>query len=132
MSEHHAVITYYATTITQIGPEARDLIEGGMLILFAAGAPAELAEISVLHRVKQGPSAGAPPVGAQLRIGSLSTSLTAIGDAAWRKVADIGHVVINFSGASQSERPGELHVAPVAGADLAAAISVGAEISISG
>ena len=37
--------TYFRTTITQVGPDVADLIEGGVLILFADGAPAELAEV---------------------------------------------------------------------------------------
>ncbi|SED02327.1 PTS system, glucitol/sorbitol-specific IIA component [Rhizobiales bacterium GAS188] len=123
---------FYATTITEIGPEARDLIGGGMLILFAAGAPPELAEISVLHQVKSGPTVAAPTVGSELRIGSVSTRLTAIGETAWKKVADLGHVVINFNGSIETGRPGELYVAPVDREALAAAIAVGAEISISG
>jgi PTS system glucitol/sorbitol-specific IIA component len=125
------VTIFYATTITEIGPEARDLIEGGMLILFAAGAPPELAEISVLHRAKDGPTANAPPVGSNLRIGSVTTRLTAIGATAWKKVADLGHVVINFDGSGESGRPGELCVAPVSTQELASAIAVGAEIVIS-
>jgi PTS system glucitol/sorbitol-specific IIA component len=126
------VTVFYATTITGVGPEAKDLIGGGMLILFAEGAPPELAEISVLHRVKSGPTGAAPSVGAELRIGALTTRLTAIGETAWRKVADLGHVVINFSGSTETGRPGELYVAPVDPEALASAVAVGAEISISG
>jgi PTS system glucitol/sorbitol-specific IIA component len=126
------VTLFYATTITEIGPEARDLIGGGMLILFAAGAPPELAEISVLHQVKSGPTITAPSVGSELRIGAVSTRLTAIGETAWRKVAELGHVVINFSGATETGRPGELYAAPIEQDALASAIAVGAEISISG
>ena len=39
----------YETTIKEIGPEAADLLEGGVLILFRVGAPRELAEVAVLH-----------------------------------------------------------------------------------
>ena len=31
-----------------------------------------------------------------MKIGDVSARLTAIGDAAWKKLADIGHVVINL------------------------------------
>ena len=124
--------TFYRTTITAIGEEARDLLGGGMLILFAAGAPPELAEISVLHQAEGAPAGDPPPVGAELRIGELATRLTAIGETAWRKVAEMGHVVINFNGSTLPGRAGELYAAPVDAQALAGAVAVGATITISG
>ena len=52
MTEH------FRTIVTQVSSEAIELVEGGILILFADGAPAELAEVSVLHRVQTRPTAG--------------------------------------------------------------------------
>lgn len=122
--------TYYRTTIAQVGPEVADLLEGGVLILFAEGAPPELAEVSVLHRVAEGPTPEAPPVGASLTVGDVQASLTAIGGLAWNKIADMGHVVINFDGSAQSNRPGELSASAVPSERLAAAIKPGATITI--
>ena len=62
---------YYKTVISEVGPEVRDLLEGGVLILYADGAPPELAEVSVLHRAEQA-HAEAPRAGSQLRIGEVS------------------------------------------------------------
>ena len=121
---------FYRTKITDVGPEVAELLEGGVLILYAAGAPPELAEVSVLHRVQSAPSAGAPPVGARLRIGEVATTLTAIGELSWKKVGDIGHVVINFDGAATAGRPGELCAAPVDPGALSGALVSGAEIVI--
>ena len=53
------------TRITAIGPEVAYLAEGGVLILFADGSPPELAEVSVLHVVEEGPEASAPAIGAK-------------------------------------------------------------------
>ncbi|MQT14208.1 PTS glucitol/sorbitol transporter subunit IIA [Segnochrobactrum spirostomi] len=119
------------TAITEVGPGVAELLEGGVLILFAEGAPPELAEMSILHAVVEGPTADAPPVGAELKIGPVSTIVTALGDAAWKKVADIGHVVINFDGEETAGRPGEICAAPVNAGELAAALKSGAEIVIS-
>ena len=94
---------HYRTALTAVGPDAADLLDGGILILFADGAPPELAEVSVLHRVAEGPSSDAPRVGATLTIGDVAAELTAIGELAWAKIADMGHVVINFDGAAQGE-----------------------------
>jgi glucitol/sorbitol PTS system EIIA component len=121
---------FFRTRVTSVGAEALELVEGAILILFAEGAPAELAEVAVLHRVEMAPIEAGPAVGARLKIGDVSAALTAIGEAAWRKIADIGHVVVNFNGASVAPRPGELCAAEVDLSALAEALKVGAEISI--
>ena len=123
---------HYRTALTAVGPDASDLLDGGILILFADGAPPELAEVSVLHRVAEGPSPDAPQVGATLTIGDVAAELTAIGELAWAKIADMGHVVINFDGAAQGGRPGEISVAAVDAAALAAAVRPGATLTIAG
>ncbi|MBC8130598.1 MAG: PTS glucitol/sorbitol transporter subunit IIA [Rhizobiaceae bacterium] len=119
------------TTVTEIGPDAPDLLEGGVLILFADGAPPELAEISVLHRVEEGPSDEGPRVGAELRIGDVTSILTGIGGLSWAKIREIGHVVVNFNGEDVPERPGELCASEVNTAALIAGLKPGSEIVIS-
>lgn len=121
---------YFRTRVTKIGAEALELVEGAILILFADGAPAELAEVSVQHLVEKAPTSDGPAVGAELKVGDVSAHLTAIGDHAWKKIADIGHVVINFNGADSTPRPGEICASQIDLTALAAALSVGAEISI--
>lgn len=118
------------TVVTAVGPDVPDLLEGGVLILFADGAPPELAEVSVLHRVVEGPSDAAPAAGVPIRVGPVDAHLTGIGPLAWAKVRDIGHVVVNFNGAAEPERPGEIAASEVDGAALAAALTDGAEIVI--
>jgi PTS system glucitol/sorbitol-specific IIA component len=122
--------TYYRTAITEVGPEVADLLEGGVLILFAEGAPPELAEVSVLHAVAEGPTLEAPPVGATITVGDLRASLTAIGHLAWKKIADMGHVVVNFDGSTESNRPGELSASKLSTESLTRAIRPGAAITI--
>ena len=116
--------------ITKVGPEVADLLAGGVLILFADGAPEELAEVSVLHRVASEPSVAGPGPGAELCIGNLSSILTGVGEHAWAKVRDIGHVVVNFNGLDAPERPGELCASQVNLAALEAALQAGTEIII--
>lgn len=118
------------TVITGVGPEVADLLEGGVLILFAEGAPPELAEVSVLHAVRDGPSPEAPRPGAEIRVGGVSARLTAVGDLAWAKIREIGHVVINFNGSQTPERPGELCASAVDPGSLAAAVAEGADIIV--
>ncbi|MGA7776339.1 MAG: PTS glucitol/sorbitol transporter subunit IIA [Paraburkholderia sp.] len=120
---------YYKTVISEVGPEVRDLLEGGVLILYADGAPPELAEVSVLHRAEQA-HAEAPRQGSQLRIGEVSALVTAVGPTAWHKVHEMGHVVINFNGSNTAERPGEICAQPVDTEALLACIRSGTLIEI--
>jgi PTS system glucitol/sorbitol-specific IIA component len=103
---------YYSTTVTAVGEEVSDLLDGGVLILYADGAPAALAEVSVQHRVDGEVPSQAPPVGALVSLGDLSLRVSAVGPSAWTKVRELGHVVLNFNGASLAERPGEICVEP--------------------
>ncbi|MEX8495782.1 PTS glucitol/sorbitol transporter subunit IIA [Sphaerotilus sp.] len=104
---------YYSTTVTAIGEEVPDLLDGGVLILYEDGAPAALAEVSVQHRVSGMVASVAPPVGAQITLGTLTTRVSAVGSSAWNKVRELGHVVFNFNGAVLAERPGEICVEPL-------------------
>lgn len=120
------------TRITAIGQEVADLAEGGVLILFADGSPPELAEVSVMHIVEEGPEVSAPAVGARITIGSLNAEITAVGDSAWQKVREIGHVVISFTGAQSTDRPGEICATEIVGEELVAALKEGQIITIGG
>jgi PTS system glucitol/sorbitol-specific IIA component len=121
---------YYSTTVTAIGAEAAELLDGGLLVLYGHGAPEALAEISVQHRVSGEAFDIAPPVGARVSCGSVSGAVTAVGDSAWNKVRDMGHVVLNFSGADHAERPGEICVEHLDPELLGREIRVGARILI--
>lgn len=123
---------YYSTTVTQIGVEVHDLIDGGVLILYADGAPAALAEVSIQHKVEQESKQLAPPVGAQVQIGNLSARITAMGDTAWHKVTDLGHVVFSFNGATTADRPGEICTTPLDTEALKAILTAGCKLEITG
>ena len=119
------------TVVTAVGPDVPDLLAGGVLVLFAAGAPPELAEVSVLHELRGVAAPDAPRPGAQLQIGPLSTVLSGVGSLAWAKVREMGHVVINFNGLETPERPGELCAAATDLDRLGAVLRPGIEIVIS-
>lgn len=120
----------FKTRVTAVGPEVADLAEGGVVILFADGAPPELAEVSILHSVDGEPSDTIPPLGSVIQIGDISAKITGIGEYAWQKIKDIGHVVITFNGASKVERPGEICASEIAADRLVSALKVGTVITI--
>ncbi|MCB6184336.1 PTS glucitol/sorbitol transporter subunit IIA [Leeia sp. TBRC 13508] len=101
-------MVYYSTNITEVGPEVFDLLDGGVLILYADGAPEALAEVAVQHLVDVNDPSKQPTVGDSLMIGEQKVKITAIGETAWHKVQDLGHVVFSFNGADVAERPGEI------------------------
>ncbi len=122
----------WKTEITAVGPEVADLAEGGVVIFFEAGAPPELAEVSVLHRQSELAPNEDPVPGSPISVGPLQAHITAVGSSAWAKVREMGHVVINFNGASTTDRPGELCASPLEGDHLAAALAVGNTVTIGG
>lgn len=101
--------TIYLTEITEIGPEVPEFIEVGYLILFQAGAPPELAEMSVLHE-PESPRDDPPETGDILAIGDKELRITAVGERAWNNVRELGHVVFKFNGLDETELPGEIYV----------------------
>ena len=121
--------TLYRTTLRDIGAEAGEMLDAGMLILFALGAPPELAEVSVLHEAQHEMSASPAP-GDTLRIGDAQFRITAVGSTAWQKIGELGHVVFSFNGAVVAERPGEICIEPTTPEQLRALLQPGAELEI--
>ncbi|TBW33279.1 PTS cellobiose transporter subunit IIB [Siculibacillus lacustris] len=118
------------TEIIAVGPDVAELVGDGVLILFGADAPPELAEVSVLHAPLAPIADEAPVCGTPITIGPVTTTITAVGPTAWKKAGEIGHVVFNFNGATTAERPGEICAGVVDTAVLTAALKVGQTIAI--
>jgi glucitol/sorbitol PTS system EIIA component len=119
----------YLTEVTEIGPEVAEFLEAGLLILFQAGAPPELAEIAVLHEPiskRQAP----PEPGDVLVIGSLEFRITAVGSKAWQNVQDLGHAVFKFNGSQVAELPGEIHLEGQGAEGLGEVVQPGVRVEI--
>ena len=120
----------YLTEVTEIGPEVAEFLEAGLLILFQAGAPPELAEIAVLHEPISGPREDPPEAGDVLTIGSREFRITAIGSKAWQNVHQLGHAVFKFSGSREAELPGEIHLEEQSSEDLGELLRTGVRVEI--
>ena len=120
----------YLTEVTEIGPEVAEFLEAGLLILFQAGAPPELAEIAVLHDPISGPREDPPVAGDVLTIGSREFRITAIGSKAWQNVHQLGHAVFKFSGSREAELPGEIHLEEQGSEDLGELLRTGVRVEI--
>lgn len=101
--------TIYRTEITSLGPEVAEFLDTGLVILFQAGAPPELAEMSALHEPEP-PREEPPKPGDILAVGDRELRITAVGEKAWANVRELGHVVLKFNGLTETELPGEMYV----------------------
>ena len=120
----------YLTEVTEIGPEVAEFLEAGLLILFEAGAPPELAEIAVLHEPISGPRHDPPAAGDVLAIGPREFRITSVGSKAWQNIQDLGHAVFKFSGSEEAELPGEIHLEEEGAEELGQIIRPGARVEI--
>jgi glucitol/sorbitol PTS system EIIA component len=102
-------MTYYRTTVVEVGPEAAEMAEAGVIILFGEPLPEALAEVSVVHRPSQTLDGHAVGVGDTVVIGEQQLSITAVGDLATKNLDDLGHVVLYVNQPEQKLLPGAVH-----------------------
>jgi glucitol/sorbitol PTS system EIIA component len=119
----------YLTEVTEIGPEVADFLQAGLLILFQAGAPPELAEMSVLHEPKSCRE-DPPEPGDVVVFGERELRVTAVGGKAWKNIQDLGHAVFKFNGAEEVELPGEIYLEQTDLDSLREAIRPGLRVEI--
>ena len=99
-------MTYYRTTVVDIGPEAGEMIEAGVLILFGEPLPEALAEVSIVHRPSQTLSGNAVSVGDIVSFAGTDLRIDAVGELATRNLDDLGHVVLYINQPNQKLLPG--------------------------
>lgn len=98
----------YKSLITGIGPMALDFLSEDMIIVFNENAPAELAELSILHKECQ--------VEREIRegdvvaFGNSSYVVTAVGEEANHTFRAMGHCTFKFTGKSEVELPGHIEL----------------------
>jgi glucitol/sorbitol PTS system EIIA component len=102
-------MTYYRSTVVEVGPEAKDMAAAGVLILFGEPLPEALAEVSIVHRPSQTLEGHAIGVGDTVLIGGRELTITAVGDLATKNLDDLGHVVLYVNQPDQKLLPGAVH-----------------------
>jgi PTS system glucitol/sorbitol-specific IIA component len=98
--------TRYATVVTQVGALVPDFVEKGMLIFFGEGAPAELHDISVLHRPEV--QVGGLAVGDILILDDHRFPILAVGHVANDNLVNLGHIDLKFNGETTPPLPGDV------------------------
>jgi PTS system glucitol/sorbitol-specific IIA component len=98
----------YDVTVTGLGSMALEFLNPSMemrfVILFNEDAPAELADLAILHT--QGEMTEAPAPGDTMKIGEKTYKVTAVGDEAIHTLATLGHCTLAFTSDTTPYRPG--------------------------
>ena len=98
----------YDVTITGLGDMALAFLDPAMemrfVILFNDNAPAELAELAILHT--QAELTEAPAPGDTMKIGTKTYKITAVGDEAIQTLKELGHCTLAFTADTEPYRPG--------------------------
>ena len=98
----------YDVTVTGLGDMALAFLDPAMemrfVILFNDDAPAELAELSILHT--KGEMTEAPAPGDTMKIGEKTYRITAVGDEAIHTLKELGHCTLAFTADTEPYRPG--------------------------
>jgi PTS system glucitol/sorbitol-specific IIA component len=98
----------YDVTVTGLGDMALAFLDPAMemrfVILFNDDAPAELAELSILHTKAELSEAPAP--GDTMKIGEKTYKVTAVGDEAIHTLKELGHCTLAFTADTEPYRPG--------------------------
>lgn len=100
---------FFESAVTRLGHEATEMIEGGVLILFAEPVPEELADVSVLHMPTREPAHPMQP-GDVFCIGDTRLAITAVGGQADENLRSLGHLVLYLNPAADAGLlPGAIH-----------------------
>lgn len=98
----------YITQVTAIGPMVSEFLDQNMIIVFNDNAPAALAEIAVLHTIKE--FSQDIKVGDVVIFGENEYVVTAVGSEANHTLKTSGHCTFSFDGADTAKIPGQIEL----------------------
>jgi glucitol/sorbitol PTS system EIIA component len=100
--------TVYESAVTQVGGQVEAFLGHGLLIFFAANAPDELHDISVLHRASI--AEDGPRPGDTIHVGDTSLEVLAVGDVVRDNLINLGHLDLKADGRTEPKLPGDVSV----------------------
>lgn len=98
----------YKTEVKEIGDLAGDMFSSNLIILYKMNAPAELAEISVMHEAES--KEGEIEAGDIIKIGEKKFEILAVGDVVNKNIENLGHCSLKFNGKTEVELPGDINL----------------------
>ncbi|NKQ54025.1 PTS sorbitol transporter subunit IIA [Amycolatopsis sp. K13G38] len=118
---------YYESTILRFGTEAQDMVDGGVVILYADPIPDALEDVSVVHAPAATPEREVR-IGDIFRLGEAEIELIAVGERADENLRTLGHIVVYLNpDESTTLLPGAVH-----GRGSVSLPESGAKLSLSG
>lgn len=102
-------MTYFKTTIVEIGAMAAEFESEKMLILFGSEAPAGLKDFC--YNIQAKPLEQEIKAGDQIVFDRNEYEITAIGTTANETFRQLYHMTIKFDGKNTPDLPGTMHVA---------------------
>ncbi len=102
------ITTVYESTVTLVGGQVEAFLGHGILIFFAHGSPAELHDISVLHRASV--AEDGPRPGDMFHLGDTALEILAVGDVVRDNLLNLGHLDLKADGRTEAKLPGDVCV----------------------
>jgi PTS system glucitol/sorbitol-specific IIA component len=98
----------YESAVTQVGGQVEAFLDHGLLIFFGAESPAELHDISVLHRATV--SDDGPQPGDTIHVGDEDIEVLAVGPVVRDNLLNLGHLDLKADGRTEAKLPGDVCV----------------------
>ncbi|CUR55464.1 putative Glucitol/sorbitol-specific phosphotransferase enzyme, IIA component [metagenome] len=98
----------YESAVTQVGGQVEAFLGHGLLIFFAANAPEELHDISVLHQASI--AEDGPQPGDTVHLGDTSMEVLAVGHVVRDNLINLGHLDLKADGRTEAKLPGDVCV----------------------
>ena len=98
----------YSSTVTAVGDLVPEFRDQGILVFFGEGAPSELHEFSILHKVEI--SERAAKEGDTIKLNSDEYTVLAVGHVASDNLLNLGHLDLKANGETKADLPGDVNV----------------------
>lgn len=98
----------YESEVTQVGGQVEAFLGHGLLIFFGDNAPAELHDMSVLHRA--GVAEDGPRTGDLITVGEEEMEVLAVGHVVRDNLLNLGHLDLKADGLTEPKLPGDVCV----------------------
>ena len=98
----------YESEVTQVGGQVEAFLGHGLLIFFGDGSPAELHDISVLHKATV--AEDGPQAGDLIEVGATRLEVLAVGPVVRDNLLNLGHLDLKADGRTEAKLPGDVCV----------------------
>jgi PTS system glucitol/sorbitol-specific IIA component len=100
--------TIYEVEVTGLGEGVEEFLEQQLVVLFNDNAPAELAEISVIHSTAE--LKGEIETGDIITIDDKEFTIKAVGEVVNKNISRLGHSTLRFNGEDEAQLPGDINL----------------------